>query len=122
MPAGRLRKEPRLYMPRQDLDDETLRTAQSTLLHTEGSIEHGGQKRRVDVHNRTDVSHAIRHHRERDETDHVRRRKVESDQRWARWIADGAKSKRARQKRAELCAIAIACVVGLWLAKVLLLG
>ena len=48
--------------------------------------------------------------------------KVESDQRWARWIAAGAKRNRERQKRAGLFAIAIACALGLWLAKVLVLG
>jgi hypothetical protein len=48
--------------------------------------------------------------------------KVESDQRWARWIAAGAKRNRERRKRAKLFAIAIACVLGLWLAKMLVLG
>jgi len=48
--------------------------------------------------------------------------KVESDQRWAQWIAAGAIRNRERQKRAELFVIAITCVLGLWLAKVLVLG
>jgi len=48
--------------------------------------------------------------------------KAESDQRWAQWIAAGAKRDRERKKRTGLFAIAIACVLALWLAKVLVLG
>jgi len=48
--------------------------------------------------------------------------KVESDRRWAQWIAAGAKRNRESQKRARLFAIATALVLGLWLAKVLVLG
>ena len=48
--------------------------------------------------------------------------KVESDQRWAQWIATGARRKRERQKRAEVFAIVMAFALGLWLAKVLVLG
>jgi len=47
---------------------------------------------------------------------------AESDRRWTQWIAAGAQRNRERQKRVELFAIAIACVLGLWLAKVLVLG
>jgi hypothetical protein len=38
--------------------------------------------------------------------------KVESDQRWAQWIAASARRNREREKRAELFAIAITCVQG----------
>jgi hypothetical protein len=48
--------------------------------------------------------------------------KVESDQKWARWIAAGAKRNREREKRAQLFVITIACVLSLWLAKLLVLG
>ena len=48
--------------------------------------------------------------------------KLESDQRWAKWIAAGARRDRERKKRATRIAIVIACVLGLWLAKVLVLG
>jgi len=48
--------------------------------------------------------------------------KAESDRRWAQWIAAGAIRNRARQKRNELFAIVSVCALGLWLAKVLLLG
>jgi hypothetical protein len=47
---------------------------------------------------------------------------AESDQRWAKWIAAGARRSRERQKRAATFAIVIACVVSVWLAKVLVLG
>jgi hypothetical protein len=47
---------------------------------------------------------------------------MESDQRWVQWIAVGAKRNRERQKRAELFATVITLVLGLWLAKVLVLG
>jgi hypothetical protein len=47
---------------------------------------------------------------------------VESDQRWVQWIAAGATRDRKRQKRAELFAIVIALGMGLWLAKLLVLG
>jgi len=48
--------------------------------------------------------------------------KQESDQEWARWIAAGAKRNRAREKRAQWFAIAIACVLVLWLIKLVVLG
>lgn len=48
--------------------------------------------------------------------------KEESDRRWAQWIAAGARRNRERQKRAQMFAIVIAVVLGLWLAKVLVLG
>jgi len=48
--------------------------------------------------------------------------KAESDQRWTQWIAAGARLNRERQKRAARFAIVIAFVLGLWLAKVLVLG
>jgi hypothetical protein len=38
------------------------------------------------------------------------------------WIAAGARRNRERETRAELFAIAIACVLGLWLTKVLVFG
>ena len=47
---------------------------------------------------------------------------VETDQRWVQWIAAGAARDRKRQKRAGLFAIAIALALGLWLAKLLVLG
>jgi hypothetical protein len=47
---------------------------------------------------------------------------LESDQRWAKWIAAGARRDRERRKRAARVAIVIACVLSLWLAKVLVLG
>jgi hypothetical protein len=48
--------------------------------------------------------------------------KVDSDRRWAQWIAAGAIRNRERQKRAKMFAIVIGCGLGLWLAKVLFLG
>lgn len=48
--------------------------------------------------------------------------KLESDQRWAKWIAAGARRDRERKKRAARVAIVIALVLCLWLAKVLVLG
>ncbi len=48
--------------------------------------------------------------------------KLESDRRWAKWIAAGARRDRERKKRAATFAIVIACVLSLWLAKVLVLG
>ena len=48
--------------------------------------------------------------------------KLESDQRWAKWIAAGARRDRERKQRAARFAIVIACVLSLWLAKVLVLG
>ena len=47
---------------------------------------------------------------------------VETHQRWVQWIAAGATRDRKRQKRAQLFAIVIALVLGLWLAKLLVLG
>jgi hypothetical protein len=48
--------------------------------------------------------------------------KAEFDQRWAKWIAAGARRHRDREKRAGWFAIAIALVLGLWLAKLLVVG
>ncbi len=48
--------------------------------------------------------------------------KAESDQRWAHWIAAGARRNRKSQKRAATLAIVIGCVLALWLVKVLVLG
>lgn len=48
--------------------------------------------------------------------------KLQSDQRWAKWIAAGARRDRERKKRAARVAIVIALVLCLWLAKVLVLG
>ena len=48
--------------------------------------------------------------------------KLESEQRWAKWIAAGARRDRERKKRAATFAIVIAFVLSLWLAKVLVLG
>jgi hypothetical protein len=48
--------------------------------------------------------------------------KAESDQRWAQWIAAGARRNRERQKRAATFAIVVAFVLAIWLAKVLVLG
>ena len=48
--------------------------------------------------------------------------KAEQDQRWAQWIAAGARRNREREKRAATFTIVIASVLGLWLAKVLVLG
>jgi hypothetical protein len=48
--------------------------------------------------------------------------KAESDQRWARWIAAGAKRSRERQKRVTKVAIVIAIAFGMWLSKLLVLG
>lgn len=48
--------------------------------------------------------------------------KLDSDQRRVQWIAASARRNRDREKRAGLFAIAIACVLGLWLAKVLVFG
>jgi hypothetical protein len=47
---------------------------------------------------------------------------VESDRRWAQWVAAGARRNRERQKQVELFAVVIACVLGLWLVKLLVLG
>ena len=48
--------------------------------------------------------------------------KVESDQRWAKWIAAGARRDRERKKRATRMAIVIVLLLSLWLAKMLVLG
>jgi len=48
--------------------------------------------------------------------------KLESDRRWAKWIAAGARRDRERKKRAATFAIVIAFVLSLWLAKMLVLG
>jgi hypothetical protein len=48
--------------------------------------------------------------------------KAESDQRWAQWIAVGARRDRERQKRAKTFTIVIAIVLAIWLAKLLVLG
>lgn len=48
--------------------------------------------------------------------------KAESDRRWAQWIAAGERRNRERQKRAKMFVIVIASALGLWLAKVLVLG
>ena len=48
--------------------------------------------------------------------------KEESDQRWTRWIAAGARRNRERQKRVAWVAIVIAIVFAIWLAKLLVLG
>jgi hypothetical protein len=48
--------------------------------------------------------------------------KAEADQRWAQWIAVGARRNRESQKRAATFATVIGCVLGLWLVKVLVLG
>ena len=48
--------------------------------------------------------------------------RLQSDQRWAKWIAAGARRDRERKKRAARLTIVIALVVSLWLAKVLVLG
>lgn len=48
--------------------------------------------------------------------------KAESDRRWARWIAAGARRNRERQQRVQLFAVVIMLVLGLWLAKVLVVG
>jgi hypothetical protein len=48
--------------------------------------------------------------------------KAESDQRWARWIAAGAKRNRERQKRVTSFAIVIAIAFAIWLSKLLVLG
>jgi hypothetical protein len=48
--------------------------------------------------------------------------KAESDQRWAQWVAAGARQSREGQKRAAAFGIVIAFALGLWLAKVLVLG
>jgi hypothetical protein len=48
--------------------------------------------------------------------------KAEQDQRWAQWIAAGARRNREREKRAARLTIVMASVLGLWLAKVLVLG
>lgn len=48
--------------------------------------------------------------------------KEESDQRWTRWIAAGARRNRERQKRITRVAIVIAIVFAIWLAKLLVRG
>lgn len=48
--------------------------------------------------------------------------KLESEHRWTEWIAAGARRDRERKKRAATFAIVIACVLSLWLVKVLVLG
>jgi hypothetical protein len=48
--------------------------------------------------------------------------KAESDQRWAQWIAAGAKRNRERQERVRRVAIVIAFAFAIWLSKLLILG
>jgi hypothetical protein len=47
---------------------------------------------------------------------------AESDRKWARWIAAGAKRNRERQKRVTKFAIVIALAFAVWLTRILILG
>ena len=46
----------------------------------------------------------------------------ELDERWAQWIATGARRNREREKRVTTFAIVIAFVLAMWLTKLLVLG